>query len=221
MTLSEMFSNPFIAGVIFKALIVGTLVSLCAALLGVSLVLKRCSMIGDGLSHVGFGTMALATVVGLSSNFSLVVSIPIVIVAAWFLLRISENSKIKGDAAIGLLSTSAIAVGVILYNYSSGMTTDVCNSMFGSSSVLMLNNSDLILSIVLSCVVLGLYALCYNKIFVVTFDENFASASGVNSQRYKTLISILTAVTVVLGMKMLGAIMISALIIFPALTAMR
>ena len=220
MTLAQMFSSSLLVGVIVKALVVGVLVSLCSSLLGVSLVLKRFSMIGDGLSHVGFGALAIATVLDLG-KFSLELSSPIVIVAAFFILRINESSKIKGDAAIALFSTGAIAIGSLIYNFSGSRSTDVCNSLFGSASIITLNTKDLIISIVLSVLVLSLYACFYNRIFAITFDETFSKATGIKAELYKILIAVLTAVTVVLGMKMMGAIMISGLIIFPALTSMR
>lgn len=208
----EMFSYTFLV----RAMVVGLLVALCASLLGVSLVLKRYSMIGDGLSHVGFGALAIATAVNAAP---LVVSIPVVILAAFLLLRISESSKIKGDAAIALISTSALAVGVIIISVTTGMNTDVCNYMFGS--ILAMKTSDVYLSVVLSVAVLLLFVLFYNKIFAVTFDETFSRATGVRAGVYNMLLAVLTAVTIVLGMRMMGAMLISALIIFPALTSMR
>lgn len=210
--LAEMFSYSFLV----RAFIVGLLVSLCASLLGVSLVLKRYSMIGDGLSHVGFGALAIATALGFTP---IAVSIPIVVFAAFLLLRISENSKIKGDAAIALISTGSLAVGVIIISITTGMNTDVYNYMFGS--ILAMNNSDVKISIVLSVVVLTLFILFYNKIFAVTFDENFARATGIKAGLYNMLIAFLTAITIVLGMRMMGALLISSLIIFPSLTSMR
>jgi len=211
-TLMQMFSYTFLV----RAIVVGLLVSLCASLLGVSLVLKRYSMIGDGLSHVGFGTLAVATAAGLAP---LAVSVPVVVLAAFLLLRISENSKIKGDAAIALISTGSLAVGVIVISLTTGMNTDVCNYMFGS--ILAMSKSDVYLSIALSIVVLILFIFFYNKIFAVTFDETFARATGTNTGIYNMLIAFLTAITIVLGMRMMGAMLISSLIIFPALTAMR
>lgn len=211
-TLIEMFSYTFLV----RAVIVGLLVSLCAALLGVSLVLKRYSMIGDGLSHVGFGALAIATAMNAAP---LTVSIPVVVLAAFLLLRISENSKIKGDAAIALISTSALAIGVVVISMTTGMNTDVCNYMFGS--ILAMSKDDVTLSIVLAIVVLVLFVLFYNKIFAVTFDENFARATGVKTSLYNMLIAFLTAITIVLGMRMMGALLISSLIIFPSLTSMR
>jgi len=211
-TLQEMFSYAFLV----RAVVVGLLVSLCAALLGVSLVLKRYSMIGDGLSHVGFGALAIATAL---HTAPLVVSIPIVVLAAFLLLRISENSKIKGDAAIALISTSSLAVGVLVVSLTTGMNTDVCNYMFGS--ILVMSHGDVVLSIILAAVVLTMFVFFYNKIFAVTFDENFAKATGVKTGLYNMMIAFLTAITIVLGMRMMGALLISSLIIFPALTSMR
>jgi zinc transport system permease protein len=210
--LLEMFSYNFLV----RAVVVGVLVSLCASLLGVSLVLKRYSMIGDGLSHVGFGALAIATALNAAP---LVVSIPVVVAAAFFLLRISENSKIRGDAAIALISTGALAIGVMVISMTTGMNTDVCNYMFGS--ILAMSKSDVTLSIALSIVVLVLFVFFYHKIFAVTFDENFARATGTRAGLYNMIIALLTAVTIVLGMRMMGALLISSLIIFPALSSMR
>lgn len=210
--IAEMFAYPFLT----RAVVVGVLVSLCAALLGVSLVLKRYSMIGDGLSHVGFGALAIATAMNASP---LAVTIPVVVAAAFLLLRMSENSKIKGDAAIAMLSTAALAVGVIIVSLTTGMNADLYNYMFGS--ILAMSMEDVQLSIWLSIAVLVLFALFYNKIFAVTFDENFAQATGIRTKLYNMIIAFLTAITIVLGMRMMGAMLISSLIIFPALTAMR
>ncbi len=210
--LMEMLSYSFLA----RAIVVGLLVSLCAALLGVSLVLKRYSMIGDGLSHVGFGTLAIATAMNVAP---LTLSIPVVVFAAFLLLRISENSKIKGDAAIALISTSSLAIGIIAISLSTGVNTDVCNYLFGS--ILSMSHADVRLSVGLSLVVLAMFALLYNKIFAVTFDESFAKATGTRTGIYNMLIAFLTAITIVLGMRMMGALLISSLIIFPALTSMR
>jgi zinc transport system permease protein len=210
--LAEMFSYTFIV----RAFVVGALVSICAALLGVSLVLKRYSMIGDGLSHVGFGTLALATAMNVAP---LTVSIPVVVAAAFLLLRLSENSKIKGDAAIALISTGSLAIGVVIISQTTGMNTDVCNYLFGS--ILAMSKDDVHLSIVLSVTVLTLFILFYNKLFAITFDETFAKATGVKTAVYNMLIAFLTAITIVLGMRMMGAMLISSLIIFPALTSMR
>ncbi|MBE6753691.1 MAG: metal ABC transporter permease [Ruminococcaceae bacterium] len=220
MTLQEIFQNPYITQVVVKALVVGILVALCASLLGVSLVLKRLSMIGDGLSHVGFGALAVATVLELG-DYSLEISIPIVVAAAFLLIKIGESKRLKGDAAIALFSTGAVAVGSLIYNYSGSRNTDICNSLFGSASIITLDDKDLILSIVLSVAVLLFFVLCYNRIFAITFDEAFSRAAGIRAELFKLMIAVLTAITIVLGMKMLGAIMISAIIIFPALSAMR
>ena len=210
--LSEMLSYPFMV----RALFGGMLVSLCASLLGVSLVLKRYSMIGDGLSHVSFGALSIALAMGWSP---LKVSIPVVVLAAFFLLRITENSRIKSDAAIAMISASSLAIGIIVTSLTTGMTTDVSSYMFGS--ILAMTKEDVMLSAVLCIIVLGLFVLCYNQVFAVTFDENFAKATGVNVGAYNMLISVLTAVTIVLGMRMMGAMLISSLVIFPALTSMR
>ena len=210
--LSEMLSYPFLV----RALVGGMLVSLCASLLGVSLVLKRYSMIGDGLSHVSFGALSIALAMGWSP---LKVSIPVVVLAAFFLLRITENSRIKSDAAIAMISASALAIGIIVTSLTTGMTTDVSSYMFGS--ILAMTKEDMALAVVLSLVVLGLFVICYNQMFAVTFDENFARATGVNVGFYNMVISVLTAVTIVLGLRMMGALLISSLEIFPCLTSMR
>jgi ABC-type Mn2+/Zn2+ transport system permease subunit len=211
-TVIEMLSYPFMT----RAFLVGSLVALCSALLGVSLVLKRYSMIGDGLSHVGFGAMAIAAAMNAAP---LTVAIPVVIVAAILLLRISGNAKIKGDAAIALISTTSLAVGVMVISLTTGMNTDIYNYMFGS--ILAMSAEDVKLSLVLSVFVLILFIVFYHKIFAITFDETFARATGVKAGVYNTLIAVLTAVTIVLGMRMMGALLISSLIIFPALTSMR
>ncbi len=208
----EMLSYPFLV----RAFLGGALVSLCASLLGVSLVLKRYSMIGDGLSHVSFGALSVAVAVGWSP---LAVSIPVVTVAAFFLLRITENSRIRSDAAIAMISASSLAAGIVVTSLTTGMTTDVSSYMFGS--ILAMSRQDVILAGVLSVVVLCLFIFCYHKIFAVTFDESFAKATGVRVKIYNVLIAALTAVTIVLGMRMMGAMLISSLIIFPALTAME
>ena len=210
--LTEIFSYPFLV----RAVIVGLLVSLCASLLGVSLVLKRYAMIGDGLSHVGFGALAVATALNAAP---LTVSIPVVVFAAFLLLRMSENSKIKGDAAIALISTGSLAIGVVIISFTTGSNADVCNFMFGS--ILAMSKSDVTLSVALAITVFVLFILFYNKIFAVTFDETFAKATGVKAGAYNMLIAFLTAITIVLGMRMMGALLISSLIIFPALTSMR
>jgi ABC-type Mn2+/Zn2+ transport system permease subunit len=212
MMLAEMLSYPFLV----RALVVGVLVSLCSSLLGVSLVLKRYSMIGDGLSHVGFGALAVATAFNVAP---LAVAVPVVVVSAVLLLRLSQNSRIKGDAAIAMISSGALAVGVIVISLTTGMNTDVSNYMFGS--ILSLSTADARFSAVLSAAVLALFILFYPRIFAVTFDETFARATGTRTGVYNMLIAVLTAVTVVLGMRMMGALLISSLIIFPPLSAMR
>ncbi len=211
-TLQEMLSYPFIS----RAVIVGILVSLCAALLGVSLVLKRFSMIGDGLSHVSFGALSIAMAMNIAP---LKLSIPVVVIAAFFLLRLSNNSKIKGDALIALISSSSLAIGVIVISRTTGMNADVDSYMFGS--ILAMSNEDVKLSIALSIIVLILFILFYNQLFNVTFDESFSKAAGINVSLYNMLIAFLTAITIVLGMRMMGAMLISSLIIFPALSSMR
>ena len=208
----EIFAYPFMT----RALLVGGLLSLCSALLGVSLVLKRYSMIGDGLSHVGFGALAVAAALGLAP---LSVAIPVVVLAAFLLLRLSESSRIKGDAAIALISTASLAVGVVVVSMTSGMTTDVTNYLFGS--ILAMSAGDVALSIPLALAVLALFLLFYHKIFLVTFDETFAKATGSRVGLYNMLIALLTAVTIVLGMRMMGSLLISSLLVFPTLTAMR
>lgn len=198
------------------ALLVGAAVALCSALLGVSLVLKRYSMIGDGLSHVGFGAMAVAAVLNLAP---LAVAVPVVIAAAFLLLRISSSAKIKGDAAVALISTGALAVGVMAISLGNGMNTDVYNYMFGS--ILSMSRTDVWVSLALAAAVLVLFVMFYSRLFAVTFDEIFARATGTNADAYNALLALLTAVTIVLGMRMMGAMLISSLIIFPALSAMR
>lgn len=212
----EWFSTMFSYHFMVRALIVGLLVSLCAALLGVSLVLKRYSMIGDGLSHVGFGALAVATALGAAP---MAVAIPVVIAAAFLLLRLSSTGRLKGDAAIAMISTGALAVGVVVLSLSSGMTSDVNNYLFGS--MLAMSADDVRLSVILAAVVLALFAVFYRRIFAVTFDETFARATGGHAEWYNLLLALLTAVTIVLGMRVMGTMLISSLIIFPALTAMR
>ena len=210
--LQEMFSYPCLV----RAMIGGICISLCASLLGVSLVLKRYSMIGDGLSHVSFGALSIAVAFGWAP---LAVSIPVVAAAAVLLLRITGNGKIKSDAAIAMISAGSLAVGIIVTSLTTGMTTDVSSYMFGS--ILAMSREDMYLSVVLSLVVLGMFVICYNKVFAVTFDESFAKATGVRVSAYNLLIAVLTAITIVLGMRMMGAMLISSLVIFPALTSMR
>lgn len=211
-SLMEMFSYSFIT----RAFLVGIPVALCAALLGVSLVLKRYSMIGDGLSHVGFGALAIAAALNLAP---LEVAIPVVVIAAFLLLRLSENSKIKGDAAIAIISSSALAIGVIVATLNKGMNTDINSYLFGS--ILATTEQDAVLSLVLSAIVIVLFVFFYHKIFAVTFDESFARATGTRANVYNMIIALLTALTIVVGMRIMGTLLISSLIIFPALTSMR
>ena len=199
-----------------RALVVGILVTLCASLLGVSMVLKRYSMIGDGLSHVGFAALAIATAMNAAP---LKIAIPVCVVAAFLLLRLSEDSKIKGDAATALVCSGSLAVGVMTISLSTGMNTDVCNYMFGS--ILAISKSDATLSKILSVLVILMFIFFYNRIFAVTFDETFTRAIGTKASIYNMILAILTAITVVLGMRMMGALLISSLMIFPALTSMR
>ena len=212
MNILQMFSYPFMQ----RALIAGVLVSLCAALLGVPLVLKRYSMIGDGLSHVSFGALAIAVALGVTPLYF---SIPVVILAAFFLLRMASHPHWNSDAAIAAVSASALAIGILVISRTTGMTTDVDNYMFGS--VLAMTKGDVALSVVLSVTVLALYLLFYHQIFAVTFDESFSRATGLKVDACNTLLAILTALTIVLGMRMMGALLISSLIIFPALSSMR
>ena len=212
MNLLQMFSFPFMQ----RALIAGVLVSLCAALLGVSLVLKRYSMIGDGLSHVSFGALAIAVALGMTPLYF---SIPVVILAAFLLLRVADNPRWNSDAAIAAMSAASLAIGIMVISLTTGMTTDVDNYMFGS--VLAMSRADVVLSASVSAAVLVLFVVFYHKLFAVTFDENFSRATGVKVERYNTLLAILTALTIVVGMRMMGAMLISSLVIFPALTAMR
>lgn len=211
-TILEMFSYPFMV----RAIIVGVLVSLCASLLGSSLVLKRYSMIGDGLSHVGFAALAVAYAMNAAP---LVVAIPVCVISAFLLLRMNENSKIKGDAATALMCSGALAIGVMTVSLTTGMNTDVNNYMFGS--ILAMSESDVVISILLSIAVIVLFVLFYPRIFAVTFDENFAKATGTRNEFYNMIIAGLTAITVVLGMRMMGTLLISSLIVFPAMSAMR
>ena len=211
-TLSFLFSHGFM----LRALAVGSLISLCCALLGVSLVLKRFSMIGDGLSHVGFGALAIACAANIAPLYF---SIPIVILAAFALLAMNEKGKLKGDAAIALISTGALAVGVMVTSMTTGMNVDIYNYMFGS--ILAMSRADVVLSVVLSVAVIALFFVFYDEIFAVTFDESLAKATGTRVTAYNMLLAALTAVTIVVGMRMMGALLISSLIIFPTVTAMR
>ena len=204
------------------ALIVGVLIALCSSLLGVTLVLKRFSFIGDGLSHVAFGAMTIAAVLNLTNNMLLI--LPITVISAVLLLRTGQNTKIKGDAAIAMISVGALAFGYLIMNIfstSSNLSGDVCSTLFGSTSILTLTKSEVWLCIALSLIVLIIYVLFYNKIFAVTFDENFSQSAGVRANAYNLLIAIVIAVIIVLAMNLVGSLLISALVIFPALSAMR
>lgn len=212
------FSYPFVR----YALIVGVLIALCSSLLGVTLVLKRFSFIGDGLSHVAFGAIAVAAVFGLSDDMMLVM--PVTIISAVLLLRTGQNTRIRGDAAIAVLSVSALAMGYLLMNIfstSTNLAGDVCSTLFGSTSILTLRLPEVVLCIVMSVVVVTVFIVFYNRIFAVTFDESFARASGTRAGTYNLLIAVIIAVVIVLGMKLVGSLLVSALIIFPALSAMR
>ena len=216
------FADLFAFDFVWYALIVGTLISLCSSLLGVTLVLKRFSFIGDGLSHVAFGAMAVAGIVGLTNETY--ISLPVTIICAVLLLRTSTNARIKGDAAVAMISVGALAIGYLLLNLfsnSGNLAGDVCATLFGSTKILTLSQFDLWLSIALSIVVVVVFIVFYNKIFAVTFDENFAKATGTKTALYNLIIAIVIAVIIVLAMNLVGSLLISALIIFPALSAMR
>lgn len=217
-TLAFYFAYPFVR----YALIVGVLIALCSSLLGVTLVLKRFSFIGDGLSHVAFGAIAIAAVLNLSNQMILV--FPVTILCAILLLRTGQNTKIKGDAAIAMISVGALAIGYLIMNLfsaSSNVSGDVCSTLFGSTSILTLTRGEVWLCAILSLVVIAIFTLFYNKIFAVTFDENFALSTGTNANAYNLLIAIIIAIIIVLAMNLVGSLLISALVIFPALSAMR
>ncbi|MDY4255581.1 MAG: metal ABC transporter permease [Oscillospiraceae bacterium] len=212
------FQYPFVQ----RAMIVGVLIALCSSLLGVTLVLKRFSFIGDGLSHVAFGAMAVAGVLGLTNDMLIV--LPVTVVCAVLLLRVGNRAQIKGDASLAMLSVGALGVGYLIINLfssSGNVSGDVCTTLFGSTSILTLSDFDVWLCVVLSIVVIGVFVLCYNKIFAVTFDETFAQATGTNANAYNLMIAVVTAVIIVLAMNLVGSLLISALVIFPALSAMR
>lgn len=212
------FQYPFVR----YAMIVGVLIALCSSLLGVTLVLKRFSFIGDGLSHVAFGAMAIASVLNFTNNMLFI--LPVTVICAILLLRTGQNTKIKGDAAIAMISVGALAIGYLLMNlFATGpnLLGDVCSTLFGSTSILTLKLEDVKLCVVLSVIVIVLFILFYNKIFCVTFDEIFAKATGIKADRYNLLIAVITAVIIVLAMNLVGSLLISALVIFPALSAMR
>ncbi len=217
-TLSRYLQFPFVR----YALIVGVLIALCSSLLGVTLVLKRFSFIGDGLSHVAFGAMAVAAVLNLTNNTLLV--LPVTIAAAILLLRTGRHTKIRGDAAIAMISVGALAFGYLIMNRfstSSNLSGDVCSTLFGSTSILTLSTRDVTLCAVLSIIVVALFIFFYHKIFAVTFDEDFAAATGINTGMYQLLIAVIIAVIIVVAMNLVGSLLISALVIFPALSAMR
>ncbi len=216
--LSLYLQYPFVR----YALIVGVLIALCSSLFGVTLVLKRFSFIGDGLSHVAFGAMAVATVIGMTNEMPLV--LVITIVSAILLLRTGQNAKTKGDAAVAMISVGALAIGYMLMNLfskSSNLSGDVCSTLFGSTSILTLTKTEVWISVILSVLVVAVFVLFYNKIFSVTFDENFARATGTKAGLYNLLIAVVVAVIIVLAMNLVGSLLISALVIFPALSAMR
>lgn len=212
------FSYPFVQ----YAMIVGVLIALSSSLLGVSLVLKRFSFIGDGLSHVAFGAMAVATVLDVSNETAVV--LPITIVSAVLLLRTGQNARLKGDAVIAMISVGALALGYLFLNVfskSANLTGDVCSTLFGSTAILTLSKGDVWLCVFMSILVIAIFTVFYHRIFAVTFDETFAQATGMKTNRYNLLIAIVTASVIVLAMKLVGSLLISALIIFPALSAMR
>ncbi len=218
MTLLDYLAYPLVR----YALIVGTLIALCSSLFGVTLVLKRFSFIGDGLSHVAFGALAIASVLNLSNEMLFV--LPATVLCAVLLLRAGQNARIKGDAAIAMLSAGALAIGYLLMNLfstSSNLSGDVCSTLFGSTSILTLTKTEVWLSVVLSLLVVGVFVLFYQKIFAVTFDEDFARATGLPASAYNLLIAVIVAVIIVQAMKLVGSLLISALVIFPALSAMR
>lgn len=217
-TLQLYFSYPFVR----YALIVGVLIALSSSLLGVTLVLKRFSFIGDGLSHVAFGAIAVATVLGVTNE--MVVVMPVTVIAAVLLLRTGRNTKVKGDAAVTMISVGALALGYLLmhlFSTSTNLSGDVCSTLFGSTAILTLSPLDVGICIAVSVVVIAVFLLFYHKIFAVTFDENFAEATGLHAGRYNLLIAVITAAVIVLAMNLVGSLLISALIIFPALSAMR
>lgn len=222
MEIFEQLAMYFEYSFVRYAFIVGVLIALCSSLLGVTLVLKRFSFIGDGLSHVAFGAMAIAVAMNLSNNFILV--LPITIISAVLLLRTGQNSKIKGDAAIAMISVGALAIGYLIMNVfskSSNLAGDVCTTLFGSTSILTLTQAEVWLCAVLSVLVIAVFLLFYHKIFAVTFDEDFMVATGIKAKTYNLVLAIIIAVVIVLAMNLVGALLISALVIFPALSAMR
>lgn len=217
-TLMEYLSHPFV----IRALIVGVLIAFCSSLLGTTLVLKRLSYIGDGLSHIAFGAIAIAGVLKLANQDALV--FPVTTISAVFLLRLGQNSKINGDAAIAMLSVGSLAMGYFIlnmFNVSANVSGDVCTTLFGSTSILTLTTSDVMTSLILSIVVIIIFLLFYNKLFSVTFDESFARAIGINADIYNLIIAITISAVIVIAMNLVGSLLISALIVFPALSSMR
>lgn len=217
-TLGTYLSYPFVT----NALIVGVLVALCSSLLGTTLVMKRLSFIGDGLSHVAFGAYAVAAVARVSQNMLIIV--PVTVIAAVFLLRRGQNVRVHGDASLAMMSVAALAIGYLMMNVfgtSANVSGDVCSTLFGSTSILTLSQTDVLACAVLSVLVVGAFILLYNRIFAVTFDESFARASGLPVERYNLLVAVMVALVIVVGMNLVGALLLSALIVFPALTAMR
>ncbi len=210
--LQDILNYPFL----FRALLAGLLISICSALLGVNLVLKRYAMIGDGLSHVSFGALALGMALGFSPYL---LAVPVVLLAGFFLLKLSDKSGMRGDAALAMISSSSLALGIIAVSWGQGVSTDVYNYMFGS--ILTTSKLDLSLIAILTAVLLLTFVLFYHKFFAISFDENFAAASGLKVGWYNMLLAALTSLTVVMGIRIMGALLISALIIFPALSAMR
>ena len=221
MTAFEILSSPFLLEVVLRATVVGVLVSVCASLLGVCLVMKKYSMIGDGLSHVGYFALAVGAVAGVSAEYSMEAAIPIVILAALLILKLDDHPKISGDAACAIVATGSVALGTIIFGIAGSDTSDICSGLFGSASVITVTGKDMYLSIALAAVVITWFVLFYRQIFTVTFDSQFATASGVSAGALRTTLAVLTAVTIVVGMKLMGAIMISALIVFPAMSASR
>jgi zinc transport system permease protein len=222
MSVLEIFKFYFSYSFVRYAVVVGILISLCSSLLGVNLVLKRYSYIGDGLSHVAFGAMAVAAVIGLTDNMLIV--LPVTILAAVLMIFTGNNSKINGDAAIAMISVSSLAIGYLLMHFfstSSNISGDVCSTLFGSTSILTLSSTDVAVCIILSVIVIAGYIFFYNKIFAVTFDENFARATGMKVSVYNFVFAVVTAAIIVLAMNLVGSLLISALVIFPALSSMQ
>ena len=217
-TFAEYLSFPFVQ----YAFVAGVLVALCSSLLGVTLLLKRFSFIGDGLSHVAFGAMAVAAVMSISNEMLIIM--PVTIVCAIFLLKRNQNSQVRGDASLAMFSVGAMAIGYLILNVfstSANIAGDVCSTLFGSTSILTLQEGDIIICVAMSVIVIVSFVLLYNKLFAITFDETFAKATGINTEFYNTVVAVITAIIVVLAMKLVGALLTSALIVFPALTSMR